>query len=272
MKRIIFVLIVAILAFDIGLVWYLTNPNDAQYKSYYMENAAFEALLNNDIDTYFKYMDNPVSIKFHYGSSFILANKYAETGRYDDALRVLNSFEYDRNYSFCAQYKTAMRFACRLSDMVSNVIYPAEYSFDKNIYSANIYFKIGDYEKAIEFDKARSRNNSCFSAQLYAEAGDLKKAEEFLQQCKSTNRHLTAGIIAMKNKDYKTAEKYYLKAINPNCIRLARCSANNSAYLHLAELYKKTGNCAKSVEYAKKVLKISPYNYKAQQYVYGKEE
>ena len=115
-------------------VFYLVNPNDPQYKTYYKENAAIEAFSNKDIETYFKYMDNPVTVKNHSGPATLLAYTYAESGKCDDAVRVINSFEKENDYSYCMQYNPLMRLACRSMHIIS----PLNLNIDKEVALSNI--------------------------------------------------------------------------------------------------------------------------------------
>ena len=54
---------------------------------------AFKALDAGNADKYFKYMDNPVTVKYHFSGNYTLAINYIIAGRYDDAQRVINSYK-----------------------------------------------------------------------------------------------------------------------------------------------------------------------------------
>ncbi|MBS4761031.1 MAG: hypothetical protein KHX03_10075 [Clostridium sp.] len=242
------------------VIWALVNPNDDQYKTYYKENAAIEAFSNKDIETYFKYLDNPVTIKNHSGQATLLAYAYAESGKYDDAVRVINSFEKENDYSYCMQYKPLMRLACRSIHIIS----PLSISLDKEIALSNIYLLKGDYKKAIEHDKKRKKQNYCFSARLYAEAGDLQQADNLVKNCKNKREiNQTKGIIAQKHKNYSEAEKFYRQSLNKNCEKNPSCTGNNTSYLYLAELYTEIGKTQSAEFLCKKVLTTVPWNSKA---------
>ena len=241
-------------------VFYLVNPNDPQYKTYYKENAAIEAFSNKDIETYFKYMDNPVTVKNHSGPATLLAYTYAESGKYDDAVRVINSFEKENDYSYCMQYKPLMRLACRSMHIIS----PLNLNIDKEVALSNIYLLKADYKKAIEHDKKRKKKNYCFSAHLYAETGDLQQADNLVKNCKNKREiNQTKGIIAQKNKNYIEAEKFYKQSLNKNCEKNPNCTGNNTSYLYLAKLYTETGKTQSAETLCNKVLTTVPWNNKA---------
>ena len=263
MKKITAVIIFLIISIlSSGGIWWLVNPNDIQYKTYYKERAARKAFSNKDIETYFKYMDNPVTVKNHYVEAMLLAYAYAESGKYDDAIRVINSFEKENDYSYCMQYKPLMRLACRIIHIKSPISIGS--SLDKEIYLSYVYLLKGDYKKAIEHDKKRRNQNYCFSARLYAEAGSLQQAENLVKNCKNKREiNQTKGILLQKNKNYAGAEKFYLQSLNKNCEMNPNCPGNITSYLYLAELYKEMGKIQPAESLCKKVLTIEPWNSKA---------
>ena len=64
LKKVLIALGLVIFAL-ICFVFYLINPFDAQYKTFDLEAKAQEAFKKDDMDAYVKYMNNPVTVKYH---------------------------------------------------------------------------------------------------------------------------------------------------------------------------------------------------------------
>lgn len=265
MKNYLIVLGTAFLLFII-LAACVFNPYDKQYQSYYDETAAMTAYSNNDINSFFKLTDTPTTVKHHTGRMLILSVLYKMTGRYEDSIRVLNSFERERDYSFCALDKEPVKkIACRLAF----TFYNDSYHFDRNEKISNVYYEKGDYKKAKEYSEKADKINHCYKARIYANMNESDKAESSFEQCKIKNKKeitKTKGIIFHSEKKYAQAEKEYLSLINKACSKSGKCKGNNDVYMLLGKLYYDQGQFAKAISYYKKVLKQEPYTYKANYY------
>ena len=250
-----------------GCIFYLINPNDAQYKSYYYEEEARKALAAGDIEKYFINIDRPEIIKYHFASNHILVQEYIDAGKYDDALRVINAYEKDLDYYQCTPYKPLKRLGCRILITVNNV----SISYNKNHLISQVYFEKGDYKKALDYELKSEKKDPCYLSRIYSALYDFKNAESLLTECKqrSTTKkyikrslHFSNGYFLFKQKKYKEAIVEFEKDINTlKCGNV--CRSKNRTYLYLAECYKNLGNKTKAKEYYNWILESENYFFKA---------
>ncbi len=255
-------LIIVVLA---GVVFYLVNPYDPQYKSFYTERKAMYAFKKGDVDTFIKYMNNPVTVKYHAPMNLYLTLAY--TGKYDEAEKAVQSYVKFKDYSVCAQYKIPGRLFCRVTDIFFPVQKP---QIDKNHWLSIINFEKGDYKKAEEYNLKSKKQSACYNTKLYAALGNYKKADKYLGVCEQQFAHKeiknalyrTKGFYYLQKKKYDVAEDYLKKSIIAP--KRAEFRINNSSYLLLAELYTKMNKPQQARHYYELVLKTDPYSYKAQ--------
>lgn len=270
MNKIVFSFVIATVVFATVFALFIVNPNDAQYKSYYLENQALKALSNKNIDKYFDDMDNPVSVKYHQEKNYTLSKMYVSAGKYDNAKKVIDSFEKSYDYSYCMAYKPAMRFICRGLVPYSK----SNFSYDKNKNLSFVYFEKGDYKKSIEYYKKSENSDSCFATKLYAASNDMNTAERFLKFCKIEQNdkkyprrlYSAQGYLYLKQNKYEKAEAEFKKDLSTTkCGKenFENCRGNNTTYLYLAECYKENGKIKKAAELYKKILFNEPWHFKA---------
>ena len=264
MKRIISIVFILL----IGFFFYLINPNDPQYKAYYQQNKALDAYNTGDIESYFKYSENPVGLSYNYPSNLLLVKNYTIAGRYDDAIRVVKSFKKDYDYSHCIRFNPLMRAVCRIDIMVNS----KDFGYNDNLLLSKIYFSKGDYKTALDFNNKLEKKNACYSASLYAANGDIKTAYEYLEKCALEQKskkyprefYVAAGDIYKSQKLYLQAISEYQKDIaSVKCGK--SCKYNNATYLLIADSYKEAGRIEQAKQYYKNILSTEPWYFKAQQ-------
>lgn len=250
-----------------GFCFYLVNPFDPQYKSFYSEMQAYQAYQKGDIDTFIKYMSTPVTLKYH--APVVLYLTLANKGRYDEAIAAINAFQRYRDYSVCAQYKPAMRVFCRLSDIFFPVQPP---KFDKNYWLSKIYFDKGDYKTAVDYLDKSTMRPPCYSAKLYAAAENFELADKEIKLCEAQYApkkykyalYSTKGYYYLRQKKYDVALDYLTKAVIKVAPKYKNYRGNNTTYLLLAQLYKEQNKLDKARYYYELVIKTDPDNYRAQ--------
>lgn len=260
-------LFVLLLIFLGGLVFYLVNPNDEQYKSYYKELIALESFDRGDMESFVNNMNNPVTVKYHMPFSLYLA--LINMGRYDEAINTVNAHVKYYDYSFCAPYKIGMRLFCRVTDMFWGVKLP---DFDKNYWLSYIYFEKGDYKTAVNYNLKQKKQNACYNVKLYSAIENFELAEVNLKECEKKffekkskyNLYQTMGYFYLKQNKLKAAEDYLTRSVRKLSKKDSLYKGNNTTYLLLAELYEKLNNQDKARDYYEKVIKTDSYNYKAQ--------
>lgn len=258
---------VLVLIFLCGAVFYLVNPNDQQYKSYYKELIALESFDKGDMESFVDNMNNPVTVKYHMPFSLYLA--LINMGRYDEASEAVNAYVKYYDYSFCAPHKIGMKLFCRITNMFWSVDAP---DFDKNYWLSLIAFEKGDYKTAIDYNLKREKQNACYNVKLYSAIENFELAEVNLKECEKKffekknkyNLYQTMGYFYLKQNKLKAAEDYLTRSVRKSSKKDSSYKGNNTTYLLLAELYEKLNNQDKARDYYEKVIKIDPYNYKAQ--------
>ena len=177
LKKILIALGLVIIAL-IGFTFYLINPNDAQYKSFYDEAKALEALKKDDMDSYVKFMSNPVTLKYH--APIGLYVTLITLGRYDEAEKAVKSYITYKDYTACTLMDYHERFMCR----ILNMLYPTQGpDVDMNKWLSIIYFEKGDFEKAFEYNKRAKKQSVCYNVKLYSALGDIPEATKNLNDC-----------------------------------------------------------------------------------------
>ena len=262
LKKILMAMILVILIF-IGIVFYLVNPFDKQYRSFDTETKARNAFSDGDIDSFIKIMNNPVTLKYHAPFDLYLTLTY--TGKYDEAQNAVNSFVRFVDYGYCVQYNPNGRAICRVKASFRK----DKPVVDKNKWLSIINFEKGDYEKAKEYNLKSNKQSACFNVKLYSALGDFKEADKNLQACETayskkkvkTVLYRTKGFYYMQKKQYDEAESYLKKSITSRKAR--NFQGNNATYLLLAQLYTDMKNNKKAQHYYELVLKTDPYCYKA---------
>ena len=269
MVKIVYSFLVLIVVCICACVFYLVNPNDAQYKSYYSQLQYFKAMDSGDINKAIDSLNNPVSIKYHYAQNFMLSNLLISAGRYDEAQKVIESFEKEYDYSHCAPRKFWGKLFCRLEFAA---IGQPKFEYRKNLYLSKLYFAKGDYKKAVEYDNADKNRDVCYSTRLLSASGDIDAANKFMNLCAKKYEkarypramHIARGSYLMAQKNYKAALSEFEKDIKlSNCQSIKTCRGNSTTYLYMAQCYKKLGNNSKALEYYNKILTNEPWNYKA---------
>ena len=265
-KKILIALGLVIIAL-IGFTFYLINPNDAQYKSFYDEAKALEALKKDDMDSYVKFMSNPVTLKYH--APIGLYVTLITLGRYDEAEKAVKSYITYKDYTACTLMDYHERFMCR----ILNMVYPTQGpDVDMNKWLSIIYFEKGDFEKAFEYNKRAKKQSVCYNVKLYSALGDIPEATknlndcefEFLDKRNLSTLYRTRAFYYLKQKKYDLALNYLNKSIINPPENYDKYKGNNETYLLLAEVYKAMKQPDKARHYYELVLKTSPYNYKAQ--------
>lgn len=253
----------------------ILNPYDKQYQSYYLEQQAFKALDSGNADKYFKYMDNPVTVKYHFSGNYTLAINYIIAGRYDDAQRVINSYKKEYNYGFCAEStKSLSKFLCRLDYSFENTFMKNQPQYSKNYYLSKLYFAKGDYKKAVEYNKKSEVQDGCFSSMIYGAVGDKKAASDNLLLCKIQQKnkkyprklYLASGYFYLKQKQYDKALIEFQKDLNTTQCgngKYRKCRGNNTTYFYMAQCFEESGSKEKAKSYYKKILFNEPWNFKA---------
>lgn len=273
MKKKILIVFAAFFILISGIIFYLVNPNDPQYKSFGLENAALIAYSMGNYDEYFKNFDNPITVKYHFAQNTILANEYAIAGKYDDAQRVIESFKKHVDYSACIKHKPAERAICRIDAMFLSAT-PPQINYDKNFQLAKLYYQKGDYDKSLEYNSKAKKKYSCFDATLYARAGMMDQAEESLKLCEKSQEfnknkkslYTAQGVLFIEQKKYNEALNEFNKYLDSTQCgkgKFLKCRGNNEVYLYMAEALVKTGKNNEAKKYYEKVLKTEPQNIKA---------
>lgn len=242
------------------------NPYDKQYQAFLSEKVGLKDYTNKDINGFIKNYDNPVTVKYHMPSMRMLSIVYKQIGRFDDAIRVVNSYEKDKDYGFCVLYKSPInRSICRLVSVFSN----NDITIDKNLIISEIYFEKGDYAKANEYFEKSNKMDLCYCSKYYALANNNKQANSYLHKCMIDNsislkkRLLTKAYVLSKQQQYFEAEKIYKSLINSQCDKRINCTGNVEIYMELADLYKSRKLYSKAIFCYKKALKVQPYHYNA---------
>lgn len=265
LKKVLIALGLVIFAL-ICFVFYLINPFDAQYKTFDLEAKAQEAFKKDDMDAYVKYMNNPVTVKYH--APIGLYVTLITLGRYDEAEKAVKSFVRFKDYTACGPMTYPQRFMCRALDIIAPVKGP---HIDKNKWMSVIYFEKGDYEKALEYNNKVKKQNDCYNVNLYSALGDFSKATknlndcefEFLERTNIAILYRTRAYYNFKQKKYDEALKYLNKSLITPSENVAKFKGNNESYLLMAQVYTEMKQPEKAREYYERILKISPYNYKA---------
>lgn len=266
LKKILIVVVIFLIVIA-GGYFYLINPNDAQYKASEAEMIALKAYSKGDFETFVKYMNNTTTVKYH--APFILYLTLTNMGRYDEAIKAVNSFEKYIDYGYCSQYKGVMRAACRIADIFAPVQAPY---VDKNYYLSRIYLEKGDYKSALEYGLKTKKDSPCHKVKLYAAVNETEKTDKYIKLCEAAyapnkykyGLYKTKGYMYLKQKKYDVALDYLNKSIMKVSEKNAKYQGNNASYLLLAQLYEEMNNPAKARYYYELVLKNDPYNYKAQ--------
>ncbi len=268
LKIVISLILIFISVFG-GIIAYLINPFDAQYKAYQAETEAAKAFEKGDMVTYVNYMSNPVTIKYHAPLAlyFVLINM----GRYDEAKQAVDSFIKYKDYGICADFKNNIidRITCRIIAFAMPVEQPW---VDKNFWYSLIYLEKGEYEKALKYYKQSQTRIPCYSARIYAALNDRENSSKYIKMCealyapKESKKALyeTKGYMYLRQKKYDVAQDYLLKALKEKSEKFGQYTGYENIYLLLAQLYKEQNNPAKARYYYEQVIKTDPYNYKAQ--------
>ena len=267
MLKKILIFIVAVVLVSGAILFYLINPNEAQYKSAYNEKLAAEAYLRGDMESFVEYMSNPVTLKYH--APFVLYYILTDMGKYDEAINAVNSFKKYVDYSYCVQYKGFLRAACRIADIFAPIQTPY---VDKNYFLSKIYLEKGDYKSALEYGLNIRRDTPCHKVKLYASVNDTQKTDKYIKLCEAEyapkkykyRLYSTKGYVYLKQKKYDVALDYLNKSIMKVPPQNKNYQGNNQSYMLLAQLYEEINQPDKARYYYDLVLKNAPYNYKAQ--------
>ncbi len=267
MLKKILIFFVFVLIFLCGAVFYLVNPNDEQYKSYYKELTALESFDKGDMESFVNNMNNPVTVKYHMPFSLYLA--LINMGRYDEAINTVNAHVKYYDYSFCAPHKIGMKLFCRITNIFFGV---SVHNFDKNYWLSLIAFEKGDYKTAVNYNLKQKKQNACYNVKLYSSIENFELAEKNLNECEKKffekknkyNLYQTMGYFYLKQNKLKAAEDYLKRSVRYSSKKDSLYKGNNTTYLLLAELYEALNKQDKARAYYEEVIKTDPYNYKAQ--------
>jgi O-antigen ligase len=162
------------------------------------------------------------------------------------------AFQWDKNWLLKAEKSTEM--------MISRFPYfPQTYLFASKFYLLNgaIEESIGAAEKVIELDSSIP-TSYYFLSVAYNELKDMEKRNDNLIKAAELNypfndkdQILIIINLLVKEKDYSTIEKLYLRAIQID-------PQDVSLYTSLAATYAKMQNKGKAIEYAKKAVELNP--------------
>jgi tetratricopeptide (TPR) repeat protein len=241
----------------------ISNVKNIDYKVHFSyekscaDGTLIERRYNQAIEARMKYS---LMIKYTSPYNEMLAFFLKQSGRYDEAIKVLSSFE--REPDFCLpDFMQYVSFTGGIASMRSYLVSASPFGILVCKYFANFesytvnnnriaeyYFLKSDYDNALKY--LDSKQDGCLAVKIYAAKGDFSNAEEYQQECIKDD---ALGYLQFKKKNYQEAENYFNKKEAPR---------NATRYKNLGMLYMEKGDYAKAAEYYKKALSFD-YDYEA---------
>jgi len=122
----------------------------------------------------------------------------------------------------------------------------------KKICLANIYYELGDYEKALE--NAKAGKNHLLTGKIFLKLGDFENAQKEFNQETSVYRQLEAvAYTHLAKKEYNKAKLQFNKMLKIN-------DSNVDTLSRLGEIALIQKNHKQAKLYYKKILKYEPFN------------
>jgi tetratricopeptide (TPR) repeat protein len=231
---------------------------ESDYANYLV---AFGSMKNGDISQAEKSIDNAISknpkninYKRLKAEIYSMSNKPQEGVKYLNDLNSsnINTVIFDNELHSSGQY---ILYKATKNDYLKKY-HLAYYYYDEN--ELNKALRV--LQTAISGKKNINKDVYALTAKVYFDMKEFEKAQDYALKSidiDATNPDalIILGDVSLRNKDYKTAEGYFKRAISKD--------SSHVAELKLAEVYQQTDNVKKAKEIYSKVLKVSSKAYEA---------
>lgn len=262
-----------------------TNPEKAvacyEKAAEIVNNKNFEAAMDEYIATAYlkngnaisavKYYSNPILVKYNLTTNLMLANILRITGRFDEAINVLDLFEKNAFLSIASAEPdmfTRLRY-----EFFYNILSSVENAYAvKNsllLAKAVIYCEKKDYNKSLEllnrYMKASNKIPVSLFLRIYTAKSDLKSAKKYydmLDKDKKNNTvadNFSKGLYFIAAGDYKAAENIFIPMAQDYKLNKTPKELYGLYGLGLVNMHR--GNYKSSIKYFSDALVIRPYSY-----------
>jgi tetratricopeptide (TPR) repeat protein len=231
---------------------------DSDYANYLV---AFGSMKSGDISQAEKSIDNaiaknPKNINYKRlkAEIYSLSNKPQEGVKYLNDLNSsnINTVLFDKELHSSGQY---ILYKAVKNDYLKKY-HLAYYYYDENELNKSLRV----LQTAISGKKSINKDVYALTSRVYYDMKEFEKAQDYALKSididpSNPDALIVLGNVALRNKDYKSAESYFKRAISKD--------TSHTAELNLAEVYKQTDNVKKAKELYSKVLKVSSKSYEA---------
>jgi len=231
---------------------------DSDYANYL---AAFGSMKNGDIKQAEKSIDNAISKNpKNINYKRLKAEIYSQSNKPQDGVKYLN----DLNFN---DINTVV-FDRELHSSQQYILYKAaKNDYLKKYHLAYYYYDMNELNKslrvlqtAISGKKNINKDVYALTAKVYFDMKEFEKAQDYALksidiESSNTEALIVLGDISVRNKDYKSAESYFKRAVSKDNMHIAE--------IKLAKVYEQTNNLKKAKEIYSKVLKVSSKAYEA---------
>lgn len=231
---------------------YLEYEGDGCYAQLKQYDKMFDSCLNSKLTEYMP------------ARAAICSKQLADAGRFDDALLIWDKDIQDKSeeifpYSQINRYEQQRnKLNMKIKDFISHINSPLNLTAElRNNYLGYIYYKKGDYDKALEYALNGSSNQ--LKGKIYLAKGDFTKAEEFFAKETNPIKKLeNEGLAAFYKKDYKTAKAKFneLSKVNPS---------STKPFEQLGEIALIQKDYVSARKYFQRILNLESYNANAKE-------
>jgi len=236
--------------------------------------------------------ENSDIIKYSFSHNSMLYMYYINIGRYQDAIRTIDTYKKEDFYPTCYRYQSnRVRFLCKTKIKIINMLFGDGINTNdiKHSFKANAYYKLGDIKNAkkeLSLNKEYSTLSDKVKFKIYLEEKNFEEAKKIIEMKHSYDKKIYTAELYSAQKEYKKAERLYKELINnlpkrddikiSYAVMLIKQDKYLKAIKILTEIkddkyfytvnynlglcYKKTGNNKQAKHYFKKVLSKNPDN------------
>jgi len=231
---------------------------DSDYANYLV---AFGSMKNGEIKLAEKFINNAISKNpDNINYKRLKAEIISQSEKPQEGVKLINSLSSENIHTIV--------FDKELHSSQQYILYKAaKNEYWKKYHLAYYYFDENELNKALRVlqtaispKKNINKDVYTLTSKVYYEMKEFEKAQDYALkaldiEASHPDALIVLGNIALRNKDYKSAENYFKKAISKDVTYVAD--------IKLAQVYQHLGNIKKAKEIYSKVLKISSKAYEA---------
>ena len=233
------------------LVKNTTLLSQSDYANYI---AALGYLKSNDIINANTYIDNAIKMNAqNLNYKKLKAEILSQGKKPKNALKMIEYIKSQKLYS--------TDFIRKVNSLEQYVLYKAEKEYSKKMYHLGYYYyyerelakSIRTLQGALTTKKKNNKDVYALMSRVYFDMNDFEKAQDMAMKAHKldSNNYLALSVLgdlSYRNKDYKTALKYYKDAESNN-------KTSSMSSIKVAQTYEKLGKDKKAVEIYERILR-----------------